>query len=155
MARKNRKKTKLNPKSKTGIIKKVILLVILLLVVFAVVYPNNSGFLNNNKRINLTDMAIFPGSTETLYTKDENRVTISYQTGEGVIYNDVLTFYQNKMPGLGWKLVSVTDYDLVFEKDTRKIRIWILYTDTANVKQTKVDYIIDYSASNQEPPPAF
>lgn len=155
MAKKTRKKNK--KVVRQPLIRKIILIVIFILIGLAVFYPFGSRIVKGNRTsaTRITDIVIYPLSIEKLYTKSEDKVTINYQTSPGISNSDVLSFYKEKMPKLGWTLTSSSDFDVVFEKDTRRVRIWILYTDTANVKNTAVDYIIDYSASLKEPPPAI
>ena len=150
-------KTKNKKIVKQPLIRKVILIVILILIGLAVFYPFKSRIIegNGNSPTRITDIVVYPQSNEKLYTKNEDRVTINYQTSQDIDYRNVISFYKEKMPKLGWTLISSSDFDAVFEKDTRRVRVWILYTDTENVKNAAVDYIIDYSSSQKEPPPAI
>lgn len=137
--------------------KKIIFFVIVVLIFITIVYSFKDRISDNNinTRIRITDSIIYPGSTEKLYTENEDRITINYQTGQSVSNKELISFYEDKMPKLGWKLVSVSDYDIVFEKDTRKVRIWVLYADTENNENSVIDYIIDYTSSNNPVPPAI
>lgn len=133
--------------------RKIILLFILVLAALTVLYPfsrltlkNGTVIKNGESRIEGT--LVYPGSSEQLYTQNQERITVNYKTTPGVEYQKVISFYIDSLPNLGWKLISSSDVDAVFEKGDKKIRIWILYTD--NNLTDGVDYIIDYSPSQSE-----
>lgn len=140
-------------RSKVSRGRKVILLFILVLAALTVLYPfskltlqNGTVIKNGESRIEGT--LVYPGSSEQLYTQNQERITVNYKTTPGVEYQKVISFYLDSLPNLGWKLISSSDVDAVFEKGDKKIRIWILYTD--NNLTDGVDYIIDYSPSQSE-----
>lgn len=90
----------------------------------------------------LADVAVYPGSSEKFFVQKDNLITINYRSGIGVDYHKVINFYLDSLPKLGWKLVSVSDVEAVFQKGEKKLKVWILYKNRKNDRA--VDYIIDY-----------
>lgn len=130
--------------------KQIILLLIIILAVFTVFYSINKDktTVDNNKsgQFKNSGIVIYPGSSEKLYTEGEDRITINYKTPSNTTYAEVVLFYVENMPKLGWKLVSQSEVDAVFEKNSKKARVWILYTDN---RPDGVDYIIDYTPNKK------
>lgn len=138
------KKKKLIKKNKKIGTRPFILLAVIVLIVIVIfnqISQNKKVDNQKDRQRIITDIVIYPDSNEKLYTENKERLTMNYKTQPGVDFKNVISFYVENMQRLGWNTVSSSETEAIFQKESKKVRVWILYKDSNN---DGVDYIIDY-----------
>lgn len=127
----------------------VIFICILLATFIVLKNQNNTNRVDIKDGINsniIVDINIYPGSKKEVYNINNELITVNYKVNFTSDYKEVIDYYRQNLPKKGWRLVSSKDKEVIFEKNSRTLRIWILYSSDNN---NEVDYIIDYKPGNK------